>query len=262
MPAIATSYARLSAVLPSAHVSAGPPRRGRGWLGAAELAAGGPAVEAYVAANAKQLGGGRGAQVRPDVAATLALHRYLWPAALLFTVPWFLSRRVPRLPVGDVSFHTTTGRMTVQVREFACLPEDPAAALPGARVVASPDELRAEVRAAVAEHATPLLAGFAPLLRRGPRALWGLVTDEIAEGLSYVAELLGERDRAVAELGLLLPGGTKPLAGGAHFRHGPDGVSRTRETCCLYYTIDPAGICSGCPRACERPRIGHPANAA
>ena len=51
-------------------------------------------------------------------------------------------------------------------------------------------------------------------MRRGQRALWGMATDEIVEGLWYVGHLLGEEQRAMDELELLLPGSTAPYAAG------------------------------------------------
>lgn len=215
---------------------------------------------------------------RPDVAATLALHRYLWPACLLFTAPWFLRRRVPLLPVTAVAAHPATGRITVRVRDFVCLPDDPAARLPGARPVPGEAALRRELRAALAGHLTPVLTAFRPLLRRGPRALWGMATDEVAEGLWYVGRSLGEADRAVAELTALLPGGTAPFAGGAAFTAVPAspaeadspsipvrqtaGATRKRLSCCLFYTISPTAPCAGCPRDRNPDRIDRRATAA
>ena len=76
-----------------------------------------------------------GTRARPDVVASFGLHRYAWPACLLVTLPWFTHRRVPRIPVADVSFHRGLGHLTLRVGEFACLPDDPAAETPGARVV-------------------------------------------------------------------------------------------------------------------------------
>jgi hypothetical protein len=125
---------------------------------------------------------------------------------------------VPRLPVADVSFHRAAGRLTVRPRGFACLPEDPASALPGARVVPDTEALRPELRAAVAEHLAPVLDGFRPRMRCGRRAMWGMATDEVTESLWRIGVLLGEEDRAVAELGALLPGSTAPYAGAADFR--------------------------------------------
>lgn len=201
-----------------------------------------------------------GQQARPDVVATFGLHRYAWPACLLVTVPWFLDRRVPRLPVTNVAFQRTLGRMAVRVTDFACLTGDPAAALPGAHVVPDEEALRAEVRAAVADHLGPVLTGFGPRMRRGPRTLWGMATDEIVEGLWYIAHLLGEERRAMRELELLLPGTTKPYVGKPAFREltGPEGQSmptRDRASCCLFYTLRPEDTCVTCPRTCDADRV-------
>ncbi|MGA4797535.1 (2Fe-2S)-binding protein [Streptomyces lavendulocolor] len=263
---VADAYERLAEVFPGLRVQeladgeAAP--RGSGWVGADELAAGGAALDAFLSWDDAQVLRDYGQQARPDVVASFGLHRYAWPACLLITVPWFLHRRVPRLPVGDVAFQRALGRMTVRVREFACLPGDPAAALPGALVVADEEALRGEVRAAVAEHLGPVLEGFGPRMRRGKRALWGMATDEIVEGLWYVGHLLGEEPRAMAELGLLLPGtGTaKPYVGTAGFREltGPDGAplpTRDRASCCLFYTLRPEDTCVTCPRTCDADRV-------
>jgi len=234
--------------------------QGSGWVAAARLAEGGAALDAFLAWDNAQVLKDYGQQARPDVVASFGLHRYAWPACLLVTVPWFLDRRVPRFPVTNVAFQRTLGRMAVRVTDFACLPGDPAAALPGAHVVPDEEALRAEVRAAVADHLGPVLAGFGPRMRRGPRALWGMATDEIVEGLWYVAHLLGEERRAMEELELLLPGTTKPYVGKAAFREltGPQGQSlptRDRASCCLFYTLRPEDTCVTCPRTCDADRV-------
>ncbi|MET9802381.1 (2Fe-2S)-binding protein [Streptomyces sp. NPDC006368] len=263
---VADSYARLAEVFPGLRVRVLAERetepRGEGWVGADELASGGPALDAFLAWDDAQVQQDYGQRARPDVVASFGLHRYAWPACLLVTVPWFLHRRVPRVPVADVAFQRAMGRMTVRVREFACLPGDPAAALPGARVVPDEEALRAEVRAAVAAHLEPVLEGFGPRMRRGKRALWGMATDEIVEGLWYVGHLLGEERRAMAELSLLLPGsGTaKPYVGTAGFREltGPGGEAlptRDRASCCLFYTLRPEDTCVTCPRTCDADRV-------
>ncbi|MFJ8565115.1 (2Fe-2S)-binding protein [Streptomyces sp. NPDC093514] len=244
-----------------------PLPRGVGWVGADELAAGGPALDAFLAWDNAQVLRDYGTQARPDVVAGFGLHRYTWPACLLITLPWFLHRRVPRFPVAEVAFHRTLGRMSVRVGEFACLPDDPAAALPGARVVPDEEALREEVRAAVAQHLGPLLEGFGPRMRRGRRALWGMATDEVVEGLWYLGSLLGEEERAMAELEALLPGSTAPYTGGAGFRTltGPDGEAlptRDRAGCCFFYTIRPEDTCVTCPRTCDADRIARLAAAA
>ncbi|WKX74494.1 (2Fe-2S)-binding protein [Streptomyces sp. XD-27] len=258
--AVHQAYARLAEVFPGLTVTEEPPRHGDGWVAAADLAAGGAAVEAFLDWDDAQVLRDYGQRGRPDVVAGFGLHRYAWPACLLVTVPWFLLRRVPRVPVEGVSLHRTQGRMTVLVEEFACLPDDPAAGLPGARVVADEEALRAAVRSAVAEHLGPVLAGFRPRMRRGGRALWGMASDEIAEGLWRIARLLGEERRAVAELTELLPGPVGPYPTGASFRElavprGESVPTRDRASCCLFYTLRPRDTCATCPRTCDADRV-------
>ncbi|MFS4096178.1 (2Fe-2S)-binding protein [Streptomyces sp. AF1A] len=271
MPAAASpltaAYERLGAAFPGLAVTElGPDEpwpRGGGWVSAAGLAAGGPELDAFLARDDAQVLRDYGRPARPDVVASFGLHRYAWAACLLITVPWFLHRRVPRLPVPQVSYDRTTGRMAVRGPvSFACLPADPASALPGAVVVPDEEALRAEVRASVAEHLEPVLAAFGPRMRRRGRALWGMATDEVVEGLWYVARLLGEREEglAVRELELLLPGATRPYAGSAAFRtltgpHGEPLPTRDRVSCCLFYTVRPEDTCVTCPRTCDADRI-------
>ncbi|MEU5716893.1 (2Fe-2S)-binding protein [Streptomyces sp. NPDC020403] len=261
---VAPAYARLTEAFPGLRAEAladdDAAPSGSGWIGAAELAEGGGALDAFLAEDDAQVLRDYGTRARPDVVAGFGLHRYAWPACLLVTVPWFLDRRVPRVPVRDVFFHRERGHLTARVRKFACLPDDPAASLPGARVVPDEAALRAEVLDAVAEHLGPVLEGFGPRMRRGRRALWGMATDEIVEGLWYIAHLLGEERRAMSELELLLPGTTGPYVGAAGFREltGPDGASlptRDRASCCLFYTLRPEDTCVTCPRTCDADRV-------
>ncbi|MDI3405386.1 (2Fe-2S)-binding protein [Streptomyces cavernicola] len=261
---VAEAYGRLTEVFPGLRFQELRPDeeapQDGGWVAAARLAEGGADLDAFLAWDNAQILRDYKQQARPDVIASFGLHRYAWPACLLITVPWFLLRRVPRFPVANVTFQRSLGRMAVRVQDFACLPDDPAADAPGARVVPDEEALRAEVRAAVAEHLGPVLDGFRPRMRRGPRALWGMATDEIVEGLWYVAHLLGEEHRAMAELEQLLPGTTKPYVGAAAFREltGPNGESlptRDRASCCLFYTLRPEDTCVTCPRTCDAQRV-------
>lgn len=262
--AVSAAYARLSEVFPGLRVIEVPAGEalpeGAGWVRTEQLAEGGAALDAFLAWDNAQVLKDYGTRARPDVIASFGLHRYAWPACLLVTIPWFLHRRVPRFPVSDVAYQRTLGRLAVHVTEFACLPDDPAAGRPGARVVPDEEALRVEVRAAVAEHLQPVLAGFGPRMRRGPRALWGMATDEIVESLWYVGHLLGEERRAMTELEALLPGATKPYVGKAAFREltGPEGQAlptRDRASCCMFYTLRPQDTCVTCPRTCDADRI-------
>ncbi|MFE6397407.1 (2Fe-2S)-binding protein [Streptomyces alboflavus] len=261
---VTAAYARLTEVFPGLRIQElaedEQPPRGGGWVGAAGLAEAGAAFEEFLAWDDAQVVKDYGQQARPDVVASFGLHRYAWPATLLFTVPWFLQRRVPSYPVENVFFQRALGKFAVRPGGFVCLPDDPAATLPGARVVADEEALRAALRAAVAEHMGPLLDGFGPRMRRRGRALWAVATDEIVEGLWYVAHLLGEEQRATTELEQLLPGATKPYVGTAAFREltGPNGEklpTRDRASCCMFYTLRPADTCVTCPRMCDADRV-------
>ncbi|MET7479779.1 (2Fe-2S)-binding protein [Streptomyces sp. NPDC005648] len=263
------AYTRLTEVFPGLEITEIDAREPfphtGGWVRAASLAEDGPELESFLSWDDAQVLRDYGHRARPDVVASFGLHRYAWPACLLITVPWFLHRRVPRFPVSHVAYDRTVpglslGRLAVRPAGFACLPGDPAAALPGARVVDDEEALRAQVRAAVAEHLEPVLGGFGPRMRRRGRALWGMATDELVEGLWYVAHLLGEQRRATRELELLLPGATRPYVGSAAFREltGPDGESlptRDRASCCMFYTVRPEDTCATCPRTCAADRV-------
>jgi hypothetical protein len=263
------AYDRLAEVVPSltvTEVAPGAPLPSElpdaepGWALSARFTEDGPVVAELLSQDGARIEEYYGRPPRPDVGATLALHRYAWPVCVLFTVPAFLTRRVPRLTVDDVAVNLAAGRIAVRPRSFACLPGDPAASLPGAVVVPDEDALRAEVRAAAAEHLGPVLGVFGPRMRRRGRSLWGMVTDELVEGLWYVGNLLGEERRAIEELGRMLPGATLPLPGAASFRElpGPGGealTTRDRVSCCLAYTLAENSTCVTCPRTCDTERI-------
>ncbi|WP_052851178.1 (2Fe-2S)-binding protein [Streptomyces avicenniae] len=268
VPALATTsplrpaYDRVTEALPLFRISEGPqaPASGPGWVRADALAAGGAELDAFCAWDAEQIARDYGQEGRPDVVAAFALHRYAWPAAVLFTVPYFLLRRVPWLAPEDVSFHRADYRMSVRTDAFSCLPDDPAADDPRARVVPDEEALRAALRQAAADHLGPVLGAFGPRMRRGKRALWGMATDELVESLWYFGNRFEEEERAMTEAGLLLPGSTAPFSGGAAFREltGPSGerlTTRDRASCCMFYTVRPDDTCVTCPRTCDSERV-------
>ncbi|MFI6447093.1 iron-sulfur protein [Kitasatospora sp. NPDC050543] len=266
-PPCTAGYSRLAEVLPELRVHPGPPRSGNGWVSGADLLHDPAALSRLIAFDARQGLERYGRPLRPDVAAGFCLHRYCWPAGLLFTLPWFLEHRVPVLAPEAVSLRRRTGELTARLGAFTCLPGDPAAALPGALVVADEGALRAALLAALTAHLDPVLSVFRPAVRRGPRTLWAMATDAVVEGLWYVGGLLGEEERAVAALRDLLPDrgrGTAPFASGTGFDAGASGEdtcdgeslgartrtrTRTRASCCLLYTARPETSCFGCPRA-------------
>ncbi|ASY32143.1 MULTISPECIES: (2Fe-2S)-binding protein [unclassified Streptomyces] len=261
---VGAAWERLAEVFPELRVTElaadEPGPTGGDWVSAAGLAAAGAELDGYLRWDHEQIERDYGRTPRPDVVASFGFHRYAWPACLLITLPWLLVRRVPRYGAGDVYFDRPRYRMTVRAVPFACLPDDPEAGHPLAVVVPDEDALRAEVRDAVAAHLGPLLDGIGPRMRRRGRALWGMVTDEIVEGLAYMGELLGDQARTAAELEALLPGTIKPYVGTPGFREltGPDGErlpTRDRVSCCLSYTLGAEEICGTCPRLCDSERV-------
>ncbi|WP_231978495.1 (2Fe-2S)-binding protein [Streptomyces sp. TLI_053] len=234
------------------------PARALGWYSAVELATDPDALAAALAGEAARIApvaAGHGTAPRPHVAASRLLHHYLWSVCVLIAGPWRLAGRVPSIDGANLWFHAPTG-------DFALRP-DAHVTLPGE------DELRAELRAAVVTHVEPLLAAFAAPTRRGTRALWGMVTDDLASAIWYLGKRLdesagsavpAEEDAAVAAAAAVLPGRTDPLLGAADFRVlcGGDGRThhtRTRLGCCLYYAIEPGRACVTCPRTGDEERL-------
>ncbi|MEV7186302.1 (2Fe-2S)-binding protein [Kitasatospora sp. NPDC093102] len=274
----APSYHRLSGLSPVLTVRCAPPRRGDGWLPAADLAARPEAVRELIAHDARQGLARYGQPLRPDVAAGFGLHRFVWPVSLLFTLPWFLEQRVPLLGLGDVALRRRPDavELTVRPTEFACLPEDPAAGSEQARTVPDEQALAAALRSALGGFLAPVLTALGPEARRGRRVLWAMATDATVEGLWYAGGLLGEQERARTELSALLAPGEPldpahtpgaddrpapapaPFTPGAGFAppapggDGAPGPDRFRASCCLVYTADPKDMCDGCPRVTRR----------
>ncbi|MEV0535947.1 (2Fe-2S)-binding protein [Kitasatospora sp. NPDC050463] len=271
------SYRRLGRLVPALRVHSAPPRTGDGWICGADLLADPDALRELIAHDERQGLARYGRPLRPDVAAGFGLHRFTWPVALLFTLPWFLERRVPLLTPADVSIRRASGELTARPGAFVCLPGDPAAGLPGARTVADEAALATELRTALAGLLAPVLTAFRPAVRRSPRMLWAMATDAVVEGLWYVGGLLGEEERARAELSDLLaaqpsaahrpagpraseapalpaptactPGAPASFTLGAGFAaDSASGTDRARASCCLAYTVQPEEMCGGCPR--------------
>ncbi|WP_326847014.1 (2Fe-2S)-binding protein [Streptomyces kaniharaensis] len=261
-PALCEDYRRLHELCPVLNLRVlGPtepgPSAADGWYCGAQLASDERAMAAALAGEEARIAAEHGRAPRPHVTASRLLHHYLWSACLLIAGPWHLGWRVPRIDPADLWLHAPTGDLALRPREHVGLP-----ALPGAHsTLPGEDELRAELRAAVVAHVEPLLAAFAGPTRRRERALWGMVTDDLASALWYLGRMIGEEDAAVAAAEAVLPGGTLPLPGAADFRRlrTPDGRShptRTRLGCCLYYAVKPEAMaCITCPRTSDEERL-------
>lgn len=209
------------------------------WIAATDFAGRMPEL---IEGEVRRIHAEHGRRMPPHVAAARLLHHYLWSACLLVGGPWYLTGVVPELLPDRVWLDARTG-------ELAFRPG-------GEHEDASP----AGLRAVVAAHAAPVLAAFQPVAKRGSHALWGMVTDDLVSGLWYLGRMLGREQDAVARAERLLPGGTAPLPGGAHFRRlvgatGREHLTRTRLGCCLYYALRPDEACLTCPRTCDAERL-------
>ncbi|WP_405593819.1 (2Fe-2S)-binding protein [Streptomyces sp. NBC_01092] len=233
----------------------------RAGVSAAELVKDEAVLDAFVAAEAARIHDRYGVVPRHHVAASRVLHDYAWSVSLLMSGPWYLERRVPRIRPEDLRLDLATAEFTVMPgSDLACLADDPAATLPGVLTVPHEEALRAELRTAVADHMGPLLDAIGPVARRGSRALWGMVADDLVSGIWYLGRMLGREEDAVEAAGALLPKSLTPYPGGADFRYlttddGHRHPTRTRRGCCMYYTIRPDEACATCPRTCDAERL-------
>jgi hypothetical protein len=206
------AYRLLAGTCPALRLAVGAPgpAEGPGWVNGAALAHDERALDGWLEAEAARIAGARGQPVRPDVAASRALHRYLWAACLLVSGPWYLERRVPRLRPEHVWLGPGAALRAAVPDAFACLPGDPEAAA-AATVRDGEEALRADLRRTVAHHAAPLLAAMRSRTRRGPRALWGMVGDDLVSGLWHLGAALGDEEHGAAMAALVLPAALPPF---------------------------------------------------
>lgn len=250
----ARAYSRLVAASPDVAMSAGPPS-GEGWLTARELSEDPQAFGRLVEHERARIREEHGAEPRPHVAATWALHHYGWCAALAVAGPYLAAAVVPHLGVADLALRP--GRPGSL--ELAVLPTG----LTCRDRVGSPG-LRAELRRTVAGLIGPVYASpAAAAARRAPAARWRAAADALAGALWYAGARLGDERGAAAEAGRVLGDRTRrvpPYTGGANFRELrlPDGrrrLTRERNDCCLLYTIASASPCLSCPRLSDDDRL-------
>ncbi|MGF1427565.1 (2Fe-2S)-binding protein [Kitasatospora sp. LaBMicrA B282] len=179
-----------------------------------------------------------GCAVPPHVAAARLLHHYLWSVGLLVGGPWYLTGRVPRLGGEQVWLAPRSGSIAFR---------------PALESGSSAGAAGGDPYEVVAAHVAPVLAAFRPVAKRGARALWGMVTDDLVSALWYLGRMLDQEEAAVARAERLLPGGAgfRRLPGTAGREH----LTRTRAGCCLFYAIRPAEACLTCPRTPDAERV-------
>jgi hypothetical protein len=185
------------------------------------------------------------------VTASALLEGYAWALARPLFAALAAGGPAPDLAAGNALLAFAGGRLAeVAVRSPAPPPGGAAGAV--ARLVG--DQLALLV-ARLAERR----------VRRGPRALWGLVANGCAAAVLAEAQAPGLPAGATGRLlGQLLDVPGRPLPAPAVLQTGPDGqprLVRRRVTCCLNYTVagQPCATCPLLPPAETRRRLLAPA---
>jgi FhuF 2Fe-2S C-terminal domain len=185
------------------------------------------------------------------VTASALLEGYAWAVARPLFAALAAGGPAPDLAAGNALLAFAGGRLAeVAVRAPAPPPGGAAGAV--ARLVEG--------------HLALLVARLAERrVRRGPRALWGLVANGGAAAVLAEAQAAGlPADATGRLLGQLLDAPGRPLPAPAVLQAGPDDqprLVRRRVTCCLNYTVagQPCATCPLLPPAETRRRLLAPA---
>lgn len=192
-----------------------------------------------------------GSPPHPSVAPTYLMGFYLDAVARTGALWLGLRARVPELSVAGLWLELAPGGWPnstgVAAHPFACLPDDPAATHPQARVVADRPTLLGEYRRAVARCVEPFQAAFAPGVKIGSRQRRGMLADVVETAVWQAGDLRGT------------PSARLVAAEEAEALVGPN-PSR-RRSCCFAYRLEPALLCTRCPRR-ARPMVSATAAAA
>jgi hypothetical protein len=194
--------------------------------------------------------------VRSAVAAAVLLSDWCWALAALGGGALTADRRVPVLDPATVWLQVSDGRVTgvaATAAEFHVQAGDPEASHPDARRCADLDGvLRSELTEHLVRLHRALRSGPTPLLRRGPRAMWGAAGDGVATALRLQAAQIENPEQLLAAAERLLA--AAPASWGRHGfdRTSADGPTRVRTSCCLWYRLPATPACASCPRRCAR----------
>lgn len=260
--------ARTLAALPAVEelrVVAGLPADDTGWLPATDLH-GTPRLDGLLGRVHEHVVALVPAGRRPDVPATVApaylLEWYLWAVCSAAALPFVHARRVPSLAPDAVALQLADegwpDAVALLSPTFACLPGDPDADHPDARVVAGVAALRAALRGEVTTHADAFLRGWGRRGRRGRHALRAAVTDALVDAVQCAAPGgPGAREAQALLAGPARP--DEPFLGPVRYtgvgRPGqPAEPFRQRASCCFAYAVPGGEACFSCPRTDDAER--------
>jgi hypothetical protein len=202
-------------------------------------------------------------QAPQQTVAAYLMWWYLTIPGIPATALFHAERRVPMLSPDDLAFTRqpldgpTPGWVT-QVSllspAFACLPDDPAAGLPGTTVVADDARLAALLRARHVAHVAQFIPVLKKHVRLGAHQLWSAATDVLDQGLLTAGRVGGDPSGGALDAALVLPAAFKPLTSASRIRSetvdGRQEWLRDRQSCCFHYVLKNGdGPCAGCPRA-------------
>jgi hypothetical protein len=164
-------------------------------------------------------------------------------------------RLVPMLPPETlVRPYTEEDHSSIRLVDdaFACLADDPAAAHPAARPVATLAELREVLVREVRRNVEPTIDPIAARTRLAPRAVWALIAYGALVSITETMADDGDPDGAVAELDALMAiaGPFADPAAAAHVsptEWGPRFVLRMGACCRIYRWPDGREKCAACP---------------
>ena len=201
----------------------------------------------------------------PVTPATYVMQWYLSVPAYVGGLAYSLARRVPDLSPGALAFHRVDGfrhsdAVALLGDRFTCLPGDPDASSPRARVVPDETALAAVLRSELVAHAEAFFAAYRPGVRTSSRQRWGMVTDLLDGALWVGGESRAQRQAGLDDAEAVLGVPHAPLIGPTgHYRLtdalGREHLLLDRRSCCFFYKVADGPGCLACPRTGHEERV-------
>jgi hypothetical protein len=228
-----------------------------GWLHAADLLAGGSALDELLARAIAAT-----ATDRADIGGTLLVESYAWALTVRSVGTLLFADRIPSLAPDDVWFELAMADTTVTAAALTGgafgIAGDPGGDDPALVLLDSPAALLAQLHTELQQHLEPLLRLVRAATGRPLTALWRSAGDRLAGAFLWLGEVAGMRERAWRLGTETMAAGQGPLAVGAGFRvlehAGIAEPTRNRRGCCLIWRAEGGETCFTCPLTTEAER--------